>query len=210
MATIITIAQQKGGAGKTSLAAHLAAAWAEERRVGLLDLDPQQSLSAWYQVRLARRGAEPRLVLRAGTGFKAAREISRLGRETDLVIVDTPPHAETAARLGVRLADLVLVPVQPSPMDLWAMRPTLALAADERRPILIVLNRMPARGRLAEEMRGRLAGDGMRLATATLGNRQDFAAALLGGEGVTEAAPRGAAAAEIRRLAGEILATAHK
>jgi chromosome partitioning protein len=208
MAIIITIAQQKGGAGKTSLAAHLAAAWAAERRVGLLDLDPQQSLSAWYQARLAQRGAEPRLVLRAATGFKASSEIGRLGREADLVIVDTPPHAETATRLGVRVADLVLVPVQPSPMDLWATRPTLQLAADERRPVLAVLNRLPARGRLAEEMRRRLVADGMRLAQVTLGNRQDFAAALLSGGGVTETAPQSAAAEEIRRLAGEILAAA--
>lgn len=208
MAIIITIAQQKGGAGKTSLAAHLACAWAVERRVGLLDLDPQQSLSAWYQARLAQRGAAPHLVLRTATGFKASSEIARLGREADLVIVDTPPHAETAARLGVRLADLVLVPVQPSPMDLWATRPTLDLVADERRPALAVLNRLPARGRLAEEMRRRLVTDGMRLAEATLGNRQDFAAALLSGEGVTETAPRSAAAEEIRRLAEEVLVAA--
>jgi chromosome partitioning protein len=71
-----------------------------------------------------------------------------------------------------------------------------------------VLNRLPARGRLAEEMRRRLVTDGMRLAEATLGNRQDFAAALLSGEGVTETAPRSAAAEEIRRLAEEVLVAA--
>jgi chromosome partitioning protein len=72
----------------------------------------------------------------------------------DLVVIDAPPHAETEARIAVRAARLVVVPVQPSPLDLWATAETLKMAQDERRRSLVVLNRVPPRSRLTE-CRGR-------------------------------------------------------
>jgi len=78
------------------------------------------------------------------TGWRTAAEVERRARDHDIVLIDSPPHAETEARLAVRAATLILVPVQPSPMDVWATRPTLDLAKP-RRSGLLILNRVPPR-----------------------------------------------------------------
>src|SRR3954469_17660853 len=130
---ILTIAQQKGGVGKTTLAIHLSVAWmVGGRRVALLDIDPQASLSMWHQLRRAQlgtAGVEPHLSSLAG--WRVANEAERLARDYDVVLIDSPPHAETEARLAVRAAARVVIPVQPSILDLWATRATLELAKAE-------------------------------------------------------------------------------
>ena len=90
-------------------------------------------------------------------------------------------------------------------MDLWATKATLDLARTERRPALVVLNRMPSRGRLAEQMRAKFAELGAPVASSSLGSRVAFAAALLDGLGIAEQAPSSPAAAEMTALAAEIL-----
>ncbi|HEV7369767.1 ParA family partition ATPase [Arenibaculum sp.] len=201
---IITVAQQKGGAGKTTLAAHLAVALTEGgRRVAIVDIDPQASLSRWYQTRLAARG-DGGLSHVQITGWRTQREVERLAREHDFVVIDSPPHAETEARIAVRSATLVVVPVQPSPMDLWATEPTLALAREEKVPVLIVVNRVPPRARLADELERRIRDLGAPVARTQVGNRIQFASALFEGLGVTEQARRTRAAEEIRDLSAEI------
>lgn len=204
-AKVLTIAQQKGGAGKTTLAAHLAVAFANSgKRVGLIDIDPQASLSDWYKVRAGLPAAASPLSFAAVAGWKMAADVDRMKSRHDLVIIDSPPHAETEAKAAIRAADLVVVPVQPSPMDIWATAPTLTLARNERVPVLLVLNRMPPRGRLVEQMRAKLEADGLAVAAATIGNRIAFAASMLEGRSTLEQAPKGAAALEIKALADEI------
>lgn len=206
-AKIITIAQQKGGAGKTTLAAHLALAWAASGRVAIIDIDPQASLATWFKLRRERLGAlAPGIEVSALGGWRVAAEVERQARSHDVVVIDTAPHAETEARIAVRAASLVLVPVQPSPMDVWATRPTLELARQERVPALLVLNRVPARANLTETMAGELAGLGAPVAAAQIGNRVALAAALAEGRGILEAAPSSRAAEEIVALAKEVLA----
>src|SRR3546814_48057 len=132
-ARIVTVAQQKGGAGKTTVAAHLAVAWAEAgRSVAVVDIDPQGSLSAWWAMREemgipAPHGARGRggLSVHRITGWRTANEVDKLARDHDVVVIDSPPHAETEAKIAVRSAHLVVVPLQPSPMDFWATRATL-------------------------------------------------------------------------------------
>lgn len=141
MAVVYTVAQQKGGAGKTMLAANLAAALAGSRRVAVLDIDPQRSLTRWHAIRSARARAAAPLTCHDVSGWRIATELDRLRRDHDVVLVDSPPQIDTEAKLAVRGADLVLVPVQPSPPDLWAAEATLKLAASERRPACIVFNR---------------------------------------------------------------------
>lgn len=205
-ARIITIAQQKGGAGKTTLAAHLALAWAGSCRVAVIDIDPQASLATWFRLRRERLGAlAPGIEVAALGGWRVAAEVERQARSHDVVVIDTAPHAETEARIAIRAASLVLVPVQPSPMDVWATRPTLELARQERVPSLLVLNRVPSRARLTETMEGELAALGAPRAQTEIGNRVAFAAALAEGKSILEAAPGSRAADEIAALAREVL-----
>jgi chromosome partitioning protein len=204
---VITIAQQKGGAGKTTLAAHLAIAWAGEgRRVALVDIDPQGSLAAWHQLRSERFGdGKTGLDFAAITGWRTEAEVERRARDHDIVVVDSPPHAETEAKLAIRVADIVVIPVQPSPMDVWATRPTLDLAGQEKVPVLLVLNRVPPRANLVEAMVAKLVELGADVADARLGNRVALATAMLEGRGITEAARSSRAAEEITAVAAEIL-----
>ncbi len=193
---VITIAQQKGGAGKTTLAAHLALAWvALGRRVAVLDIDPQASLSTWFKIREKPSGA-PDIEVAAITGWRVAAEVERQARSHDIVVIDSPPHAETEARI---------VPVQPSPMDLWATKAILDVARQERVRALLVLNRVPPRAKLTEIMLARLKEMDVPLARTQIGNRVALAAALAEGKGIVEAAPSSAAAREIKSLAAEIL-----
>jgi chromosome partitioning protein len=204
---IITIAQQKGGAGKTTLAAHLALAWAASgRRVAIIDIDPQASLSAWFRLR-RERGARTTsdIEVAALTGWRVAAEVERQARKYDVVLVDSPPHAATEARIAVRAASLVLVPVQPSPMDLWATKATLELARTERVPALLVLNRVPSRSNLTEAMLAEFRELGVPIAQSLIGNRVALAASLAEGKGILEAAPGSRAAQEIDALSQEVL-----
>ncbi|MCC7271428.1 MAG: ParA family protein, partial [Alphaproteobacteria bacterium] len=151
---VVAVAQQKGGAGKTTVAAHLATAWLRlGRSVALVDVDPQGSLAAWGAARAAQGGRWPALTVEAASGWRADTIAARLAGTHDLVLLDTPPHGEIDSRSAIRAARLVVVPVQPTPLDVWATRPTLALAEAEGRPVLVVLNRVPARATLTEAMR---------------------------------------------------------
>ncbi len=204
---VITVAQRKGGAGKTTLAAQLAVAWRlQGRRVALLDIDEQGSLQAWAEVRgRAVGGGNGGLPVTHLSGWRLGPELSRLRGAAELILVDCPPHAETDAKTAIRASDLVLVPCQPNPLDLWATRETLAIAGRENRPALLVLNRVPPRGRSALAIREAIAAEGLPLAAASLGNRAAFAASMGEGRGVGETEPRSPAAEEIGALAGEIL-----
>ncbi|WP_119168757.1 ParA family partition ATPase [Algihabitans albus] len=208
-AKIITVAQQKGGAGKTTLTAHLAVAYtAAKKKVAVVDIDPQQSLTMWFRLREERFGdAGAGLLVSAIKGWRVRNEVERLAREHEVVLIDSPPHAETEAKIAVRSADLVVIPVQPSPMDVWATRPTLELAAGEDTPVLVVLNRVPPRAKLNEEMLTEVKGFGARIAKTQIGNRVVFASALSEGRSVGEVQPSGKAAREISALAKEILKT---
>lgn len=204
---VITVAQQKGGAGKTTLAAHLAVAWAQAgRSVALLDIDPQGSLSAWMARRAARSDGALLLTHSQIPGWRTQREVERLAAQHDLVLIDSPPHAETEGRIAVRAADLVLIPVQPSPIDLWATRPTLDLCAGERVPMLIVLNRVPPRTKLTEAVIREVEDLGAPVACNRLGNRTAYAASLVEGSAATESGRRTVAAEEVAALAEEIAA----
>jgi chromosome partitioning protein len=204
-ARVITIAQQKGGAGKTTLAAQLAVAWIEAgARVAVIDIDPQASLKTWVECRRARRGDNLGFVFAATPGWRAQQWIEAQAREADLVIVDGPPHAETEARIAVRAAALVVLPVQPSPLDLWATAATARMVADEHRPLIAVLNRVPPRSALVERIAEGLEKEGVRLAQTRIGNRIALARAMEAGLGVVESEGGSTAAAEIRALAEEL------
>ncbi len=202
MAIVITVAQQKGGTGKTTLAANIAAALATSRRVALLDIDPQHSLTRWNEL---RPKTAAKITFSDVSGWRVTGELDRLKATHDIVVIDSPPHIDTDARLAIRGANLVLIPVQPSAPDIWAADGTLKLAAAEKRKATLVLNRVPSSGKLRETMTAQLKADGKPLMTATIGNRTGFASAFADGLAVTETAPRSIAANELRALLAELL-----
>lgn len=204
MAKVITIAQQKGGAGKTTVAAHIAVALAQKgNRVAIVDIDPQGSLSYWHGVREERFGeGYTGLIFNALSGWRVGSEVSRLRKQCDFIVIDSPPHTETEARTAIRSADLIIIPVQPSPTDVWATKATLDLAKAEQIPVRLVLNRVPANSRLAATIAEGLTD----LTETTLGSRVLFASSLLEGRTATESDPSSVAAQEVKALVKEILA----
>ncbi|MBE2277466.1 MAG: ParA family protein [Rhodobacteraceae bacterium] len=202
-AHVITVAQQKGGAGKTTLAANLAAAFAREGlRVALLDTDPQGSLGRWFLLRRdlpAGAGME----FATASAWGVAYECEKLRKTADIVIVDTPPKVDADLRPALREADLVLVPVTGSMVDLWAVDGLMDLISREGRRALIVLNRVRAGSRLTAEVAAAAEAAGG-VAASRLAARQVYAEAL--GQGHAAAELPGPAKAEVAALAAEIRA----
>ena len=209
---IITVAQQKGGSGKTTVAAHLAVAFARSgKSVGLLDVDPQGSLGEWFERREAALGEDGvGLAFRTASGWGARREAKQLARDHDVVVVDTPPKSDLEIRPAIEMADLVIVPVQPTPVDLWATTPTLEMAAKEKTGSLIVINRALSRALLTAEMIAATGELGHAVAAAHLGNRVAYPQSMGEGRTAPELASNGPAAAEIAALAREVLKHARK
>ena len=204
---IVTISQQKGGSGKTTIAAHPAIAWSQMKKsVAILDVDPQGSLGEWLEARERLMGEDRTgLAFRTASGWGARREARWLAREHDFVIVDTPPKAEIESRPAMEAADLVVVPVQPTPVDLWATEATLKMAESENVPSVMVLNRVPPRARLTDEIAAAMNDFRGTAATTKLGNRVIFASSIGVGSTALEKQPKGPAAEEARALAKEII-----
>lgn len=205
---VVSIAQQKGGAGKTTLAVQLGIAWLTAgKRVAMVDIDPQASLTAWFDLRRQRLGEQAGgLVVQGLSGWRLKSELGRLRAAFDYILVDSPPHAESDAKTAIREADLALLPCQPHALDVWATQATLDFARSDGTDALLVLNRVPPRGRAADRIRAEIAAAGWPLAMAALGNRQAFAASIGEGRGVAETAPGSPAGLEIAALAKEVAA----
>ncbi len=187
---VIALISQKGGAGKSTVAVHLAAlAWADGLDVLLVDLDPQESAWRWNE----SRDPERRL--------PASRQLPAKPSQR-LIIVDTPPHSDAVAALAAQAADLIIAPCRPAKFDLDAMASTSRLLKVARKPSFAVINHVAhnAGASLVGEVRAGLAGLGVEAAPVVLVQRVDFSHALIGGDGVHEYAPGGKADLEIRAL----------
>ena len=206
---IITVTQQKGGSGKTTLAAHIAVACTKHHKlkVAILDTDPQGSLGRWFMTRADRaNGSGADLTFRTASAWGARYEAQGLARDHDIVVIDTPPKMGVDGRPAIETADLVIIPVAPSPVDMWATEPTIDMAKTEKKPTLIVLNRANARARLTGRIAQALQELGVTAAKTMIGNRIIFASCMGDGGTVMEAERAGLAAHEIGKLSDEIIA----
>jgi len=195
---IISIINQKGGVGKTTLALNLATAfYLHGKNTIILDLDPQSSASEWFDSRAIEfppvRSIQP---ARLEKTIEQAREI-----DTDVIVLDTAPHTEATALAAARISDLVLVPCQPKIMDLRAMRRTADLLKLVKVPSFVVLNGVPHQGTVADEAAETIETDiGLAVAPVRLGYRIAFDRSLITGQTAQEFEPDGKAAAEIECL----------
>ena len=193
---VIVLASRKGGAGKTTLACHLAvqAGQAGHGPVAIIDTDPMAGLSAWWD---ARKAPTPILV-RAEPDLPTALAALRAGG-VKLVFIDTAPSVAGVADT-IAAADLVVVPVQPSPDDLRAVGVTVAMVVDHaRKPLIFVINRTKPRVRLTGEAAIALSQHGT-VAPISLADRVDYAAAKVDGLTAQEVDPSGRAANEMAEL----------
>lgn len=194
----VAVISQKGGAGKTTLALHLAVAGHQAGYdTGLIDVDPQGTAETWG----TWRQDEPPTVI----GAKAA----TLGRTLDkaraagaeLVVIDTPPLAQAEARAAAEAADVILVPCQLRIFDLDAIKVTAGLVKDMKKPAYVVFNRTPSRApNLYAQGVEVVGGMGMRAAPMMLVERAAYHHAEQDGKAAQEIEPKGKAASEIAEL----------
>ncbi len=202
MGHVIALAQQKGGSGKTTLAANLAVAFVKAgKSVALLDTDPQGSLGRWFMAR--RERGDPGMEFSTASAWGVSYECEKLRKIHDYVIVDTPPKVDADLRPTLRESDLIIVPVSMSQVDLWATEGVLELAARERRPVLVVMNRARPGTRLEAKITEGMAELDARQAKAVWGNRVVYAETLGQGMGALERG-RGRWTDEVTALAVEV------
>ncbi|MYL85313.1 AAA family ATPase [Desulfovibrio aerotolerans] len=193
----IVFASQKGGAGKTTLAAHLAVA-AEKAGDGpcvLIDTDPQASLSDWWNGRADEAPAFAPMALK-----DLAEKLEALGQiGFSFAFIDTPPAITEAIRSVVAQADFVLIPTRPSPHDLRAVGRTVELATEAGRPFAFAVTQAKPNSRLTVQAMAALSAHGV-VAPSIVHDRVDYAASMIDGRTVLEIDPRGRSAGEMVEL----------
>ena len=202
---VITVASRKGGSGKSTLTANLAAfAHKASRRCLLIDADPQGSLSLWHDL---RKTDEPPL----RTAVRGVENLVNAAKEAgfEWVFIDTPPQMSGIVNDAIRAATLVVIPARPSVFDLDAVKETIAYARERRKPYAVVLNGAPAKRDGAESALCTQARDSLETLRAPvwfgqITHRTTYSLALAGGQGAREFNPESQAASEIALLFSSI------
>lgn len=194
---VIVLASQKGGVGKSTLAAHLAV---EAERAGagptaLIDTDPQGSLSAWWNI----REAETPLFAQVNLTTLAEQIAQLASKKIRLTFIDTPPALSEPIRLVAKAANLILVPVRPSPHDLRAVAGTVDLLEPLGKPMVFLVNSATTRARITADAAVALSQHG-KVAPSIVHHRVDFAVSMIDGRTVGELNPESNSAREISDL----------
>lgn len=201
----LAIVSQKGGVGKTTIAVHIAVAAASAGySVAIIDLDPQATAAQWSDWRNAGSGegaTENPVVVAAPHARLAAtiKEADKMG--VDLVILDSPPAADSAAVAAAKIADLVLIPTRASAFDLHAIKTTAELVRVAQKPASVLLNAVPARANaLIEEVATVIHSLSLNIAPVCLVDRAALRHAVINGQTAGEFEPNGKAADEVNKL----------
>ncbi len=211
-AKILAIVNQKGGVGKTTLTMQLAGAFTRRgRNVLVVDADPQGTASRWAATAPDATPFPAAVISLSATDGKVHREVSQFTHDYDLILVDCPPAVDSAApQSALLIADLALVPVFPSPLDLWAalgMRQVLeqVQTINEALEARLVLNALEPRTTLAKEGLARLPAFGIPRLTTALHHRTSYRQAAVVGGTVQNLGHRAAPAiAEVEALPTEV------
>ena len=207
LSKVITISQQKGGSGKTTLAVHLALAFIKYHnlKVAIIDTDPQGSLGKWFMIRTEKKISNDNLTFKTASLWGAQYESKTLKNDHDIVIIDTPPKTESDARPSIESADLVLIPITASHVDFWATGAIVEIAKKANKKILIQINRSSQRSKLISKTNDFIKSLNLSATKTIIGNRQIFAASMGEGKTAVEKQKKSNAVEEIKQLSEQIL-----
>jgi chromosome partitioning protein len=208
MSKVITIAQQKGGSGKTTIAANLATVFSLKNnlRTTILDTDPQGSLEKWFMTRIAKLQDKNTIEFKTASLWGAQYEAKTLKEKSDIIIIDTPPKIDADGRPAIQIADLVIIPISPSHVDFWATESIIELAKREKKEILALVNRANSKSKLIHEAMRFVKDMNVSSANTILGNRQIFVSSMGLGLTAIEKQRTGKGCLEILSLAKEVRA----
>ena len=207
LSKVITIAQQKGGSGKTTLAVHLTLAFIKYHnlKVAIIDTDPQGSLGKWFMIRTEKKISNDSLTFKTASLWGAQYESKTLKNDHDIVIIDTPPKIESDARPSIEAADLVLIPMAASHVDFWATGAIVDIAKKAEKKILIQINRSNQRSKLITKTNDFIKSLNLLSTKTIIGNRQIYASSMGEGKTAVEKQKKGNAVEEIKSLSEQIL-----